>query len=138
MAIFFSSRDHSARTRELPGHHPFVVVENYVKTITMKWEAPALSFSDSVHDIVMEFIEKLVAEHFGKYATGGLQQHVTYVVSSSNCRGLGAHIYHSVILVDHIRKCAEASRTKIDWLLGLEDLPFTVRPPYTVYRKILT
>jgi hypothetical protein len=125
----FSLRDHSARTRELPGHHPFVVVQNFVKAITMKWEAPALSFSDSVHDIVMEFVEKLVAEHFGQYATGGLQQHVTYVVLSSICRDLSAQIHRSVILVDHIRKCAEASRAKIDWLLGLEDLPFTVRFP---------
>jgi hypothetical protein len=78
-----------------------------------------------VHEIVSEFVEQLVRQHFGKYATGGLQQHVTYVGTHTQDSVVVTTFYPRVILVDHIRKRAEASREKINWLLGLEDLPFT-------------
>jgi hypothetical protein len=35
-----------------------------------------------------------------------------------------------VIVVEHIRKCAEEARDRIKWLLSLEDWPFTLNEHY--------
>jgi hypothetical protein len=50
-----------------------------VSQITEGWMLPAYTFADEVHDIVVDFMTEVIAEHFAGYATGGLQQHVTYV-----------------------------------------------------------
>lgn len=72
-----------ARTRELPGHFPFVVIENFVKEITDQWVAPAQDYVDEVHDIVANYVSDLIRERFGSHAAGGLQQHVAYVISET-------------------------------------------------------
>jgi uncharacterized membrane protein YjdF len=69
----------SARTRELPDHHPFVVIENLVTDIIQQWEDPARELADDVHSYVSGFMNKLIAKHFAKYSAGGLQHHVTLV-----------------------------------------------------------
>jgi hypothetical protein len=70
-----------SRTRELPGHFPFVVIENFVKEITDQWVIPAQDYVDEVHDVVANYVSDLIRERFGSHAAGGLQQHVAYVMS---------------------------------------------------------
>jgi hypothetical protein len=100
-----------------------------VSQITEGWISPAYTFADEVHDIVVDFMTEVIAEHFAGYATGGLQQHVTYVclVTVYNIHGLTRH---SVIVNEHIRNCAEEARSRIKWLLSLEDTPFTLNAHY--------
>jgi hypothetical protein len=68
-----------ARTRELPGHYPFAVVQHLMKEIVKQWDEPAYAFSDDVHDMVTNSVTQLIETHFGKYSSGGLQQRVASV-----------------------------------------------------------
>ena len=66
-----------AIARELPDHYPFVVCTDYILTIVSQWGFPTLELFDSVQRTLTVHMKKLIALHFGKYAHGGLQQHVT-------------------------------------------------------------
>lgn len=66
-----------AIARELPDHYPFVVCTDYILAIVSQWERPTTELFDSIQRTLTLHMKKLIAVHFGKYAHGGLQQHVT-------------------------------------------------------------
>ncbi|RDB20697.1 Interferon-induced GTP-binding protein Mx [Hypsizygus marmoreus] len=110
-------RADQARTRELPGNYPFVVQATFIKSIIKQWNAPANMLCRTVFLIVNEHIQRLVHVHFGSFGQGQLEQRVR------------------VLIQDHLMKCMERTEERIQWLLDLEDRPFSLNTHYlTDYR----
>ena len=131
-----------ARTRELPGHFPFIVQESFIKSITGQWRQPALDFSQAVHGSILYHAKKLVKKHFSQFGQGHLEHHVKYVSSYSVIstqltmyRFIFSNWISRTIMLQHIEKCKRQAEDKIAWLLKLEDRPFSLNTHYlTSYR----
>ncbi|KDR69881.1 hypothetical protein GALMADRAFT_128490 [Galerina marginata CBS 339.88] len=106
------ARAHQARTRELPGHFPFVVQKTFIDAVVTKWEAPALVLCKTVHDIISEHGKKLVTKHLADFGQGHLEQRV------------------KTILHQHIENCRAKAEQSISWLLKLEERPFSMNTHY--------
>ncbi|KAG5730381.1 Interferon-induced GTP-binding protein Mx [Termitomyces sp. T112] len=105
-------RADEARTRELPGNYPFVVQETYIKAIIKKWRTPAQALCHAVYSTLGQHVQKLIQLHLGAFGQGQLAQRV------------------KVILQDHLNKCMERAEERIDWLMKLEDRPFSLNTHY--------
>lgn len=66
----------SSRTRELPGHYPFVVQTMFIKDIVEKWRGPAMHLCRTVTELVQEHLNDIVAKHFGHVGQGHLEHRV--------------------------------------------------------------
>ncbi|KAG6828831.1 hypothetical protein H0H87_000659 [Tephrocybe sp. NHM501043] len=110
-------RANDARTRELPGSYPFVVQETFIKGIVTKWHVPAHFLCRAVFYTLGEHVRKLINVHFGAFGQGQLAQRV------------------KVLLQDHLNKCMERAETSVDWLLKLEDQPFSLNTHYLMDYK---
>lgn len=64
----------SARTRELPGHYPFVVQTAFIEETVKQWEAPSEALCKSVHGTVSQHVKELVRKHFENFGQGRLEQ----------------------------------------------------------------
>ena len=64
----------SARTRELPGHYPFVVQTTFIEETLKQWEAPSTALCKSAHGIVSQHVKELVRKHFENFGQGRLEQ----------------------------------------------------------------
>jgi hypothetical protein len=69
-----------SRTRELPGHIPFVVQEQYNKEIIAGWREPCKALLESVRAILRQQVQVLVNHHFADFGQGLLEQKVWYEV----------------------------------------------------------
>ncbi|KAG6887851.1 hypothetical protein C0995_012216 [Termitomyces sp. Mi166 len=105
-------RANEARTRELPGNYPFVVQKTYIKAITKQWYAPAQALCRDVYYTLGESVRKLIQLHLGAFGQGQLAQRV------------------KILLQDHLNKCMERAEERIDWLMKLEDCPFSLNTHY--------
>ncbi|EMD32900.1 hypothetical protein CERSUDRAFT_76972 [Gelatoporia subvermispora B] len=103
---------HRAITRELPDHYPYVVTNEYITSVVCKWNVPTQRLFRDVQKRLVEYVKRLINKHFSKYAHGGLQQKVTLIV------------------VQHIAVCEERAQKRIDWLLELEQRPWTRNDHY--------
>lgn len=72
----------SARTRELPGHYPFVVQKFYIDEFTAKWEAPAQALCRALHNTLSQHVRALISQHLATLGQGSLEQRVTWVSPS--------------------------------------------------------
>jgi hypothetical protein len=68
-----------ARTRELPGNHPFSVKRDLIREVTTKWLAPAKALCRETHAICLTYIQSLIKAHFEHFGQGILEQRVQYV-----------------------------------------------------------
>lgn len=73
-------RAHAARTRELPGHYPFVVQKSFIAEFTARWASSAQVLCRVVHCTLSQQINALIALHFSSFGQGGLEQRVTILV----------------------------------------------------------
>ncbi|KAK7017181.1 P-loop containing nucleoside triphosphate hydrolase protein [Favolaschia claudopus] len=107
------ARAHAARTRELPGHVPFVVQKSYISEFTNKWESPARVLCRLVHTTLALHIKALIAPHFSSFGQGGLEQRVT------------------ILIQDYMRSRANAAEALITKLIALEkNGPLTLNDHY--------
>ncbi|KAJ7452986.1 P-loop containing nucleoside triphosphate hydrolase protein [Mycena galericulata] len=103
----------AARTRELPGHYPFVVQKSFIAEFTAKWASPAQVLCRVVHNTLTQHVKALISETFGSFGQGGLEQHVTILVQ------------------DYMKKRAEDAQSLISQLIALEeDGPLTLNEHY--------
>ncbi|KAF9078476.1 P-loop containing nucleoside triphosphate hydrolase protein [Rhodocollybia butyracea] len=102
----------SARTRELPGNHPYIVQESFIREFTKQWEAPAQCLCDRVYRITLNYVMKRVEENFVGFGQGLLAQQTKLIVR------------------EHMKKCLEATEAGIRWQLALEQRPFTTNTHY--------
>ncbi|KAH9917091.1 P-loop containing nucleoside triphosphate hydrolase protein [Amylocystis lapponica] len=105
-------RARKAITRELPDHYPFVVSNDYIVTITSKWQTPTRNLFDAVERILTSYVKKIISRHFGKFVQGGMQQQVTNIV------------------VEYIKTCCDATMSRVSWLLEIEQRPWTLNQHY--------
>ncbi|KAF8991459.1 P-loop containing nucleoside triphosphate hydrolase protein [Cyathus striatus] len=101
-----------ARTRELPGHFPFVVQQTFINEFIDEWDQPALFLCKEVHHVLSEYIKRLVVEHFADFGQGALEQRI------------------NVIIQGHIAKCLGRAESQIRWLRAVEDRPFSLNDHY--------
>ncbi|KAJ6578487.1 P-loop containing nucleoside triphosphate hydrolase protein [Mycena capillaripes] len=98
-------RANDARTRELPGHYPFVVQKSFIAEITAKWAAPA--------QVLCRIVHSTLAQHVKTLITRGLEQRITILVQ------------------DHMTQRAEVAQSLIAKLIALEnDGPLTLNAHY--------
>ncbi|KAH6910212.1 P-loop containing nucleoside triphosphate hydrolase protein [Coprinopsis sp. MPI-PUGE-AT-0042] len=105
-------RAHEARTRELPGHVPFVVQQAYIEEIIKKWQEPMSLLLQEVKVILTRHVMDLVLKHFGDFGQGGLEQRVRISIQK------------------HLNDCFERAEYSARWLLKLESRPFTLNTHY--------
>lgn len=101
-----------ARTRELPGNYPFVVQQSLIGKTIKKWHFPSQILVKTVHALVMEHCKKLVTEHFSHFGQGTLEQRVKTIIQK------------------HVNECLQRAEERIEWLLKLEDRPFSLNTHY--------
>ncbi|KAJ7814534.1 P-loop containing nucleoside triphosphate hydrolase protein [Mycena olivaceomarginata] len=103
----------AARTRELPGHYPFVVQQFFIAEFTNKWASPAIILCRFVHQTLAQQIKALTAIHFSAFGQGGLEQRVTILVQ------------------DYMKQRVDAAQALISKLIALEeDGPLTLNEHY--------
>ncbi|KAJ7886796.1 P-loop containing nucleoside triphosphate hydrolase protein [Mycena olivaceomarginata] len=106
-------RADNARTRELPGHYPFVVQKSFITEITAKWAAPAQVLCRIVHSTLTQHVKALITRHFSSFGQGGLEQRIMILVQ------------------DHMTQRAEVAQSLIAKLIALEnDGPLTLNAHY--------
>jgi len=105
-------RAHSACTRELPDSYPFIVQETFIKEITKKWKRPAMDLFDRVYTILRADVEQLVEQHFAHMGKGTAKQSVLMIVN------------------DHLDRAATRTKSMIEWLHSLEQVPSTLNTHY--------
>ncbi|KAF7366190.1 hypothetical protein MVEN_00496000 [Mycena venus] len=106
-------RAHAARTRELPGHYPFVVQKFYISEFTSMWESPAMVLCRFVHNTLAQHVKSLITLHFSSFGQGGLEQRVMILVQ------------------DYMKQRADAAQALIKNFISLEeDGPLTLNEHY--------
>ncbi|KAJ6598572.1 P-loop containing nucleoside triphosphate hydrolase protein [Mycena sp. CBHHK59/15] len=120
-AIFIDqvfARALSARTREPPGHYPFVVQKSFISEFTAKWATPAQVLCRVVHSTLSEQVKALISTHFSAFGQGGLEQRIT------------------VIVQNHMKERADVAQSLIEKLIRLEiDGPLTLNEHYLANYK---
>ncbi|KAJ7829557.1 P-loop containing nucleoside triphosphate hydrolase protein [Mycena leptocephala] len=106
-------RAHAARTRELPGHYPFVVQNSFIAEFTSQWALPAMVLCRFVHNTLAQHVKALITLHFSSFGQGGLEQRVMILVQ------------------DYMKQRADAAQALIAKLIWLEvDGPLTLNEHY--------
>jgi len=101
-----------AQTRELPDNYPFVVSKQLINDCTKLWDEPSHILFETVNGVLSDFVDELVDKHFGEHRQGGLYQRVMVIVN------------------DVLKQCYDKTLSYIDWLLRLEQSPFTLNGHY--------
>ncbi|KAF9555056.1 hypothetical protein CPC08DRAFT_643469 [Agrocybe pediades] len=101
-----------ARTRELPGHYPFVVQKTFIDAILKGWRAPAVTLCKTVHATILEHVKMLVKKHFAHFGQGHLEQRVRSILQT------------------HIKQCLDRAEGRINYLIEMEELPFSLNTHY--------
>jgi hypothetical protein len=115
----------------LPDNYPFIVQEMYIKGVTQKWQAPMKILLSIIFAQVSAHMKNIVSEHFSAFSNGGLQQRVMFV----SCFYLLSNDFLTLILYrllinDHLKTRMEQTSERLDWLLQLEDRPYTLNDHY--------
>ncbi|KAG9026862.1 hypothetical protein FS837_004488 [Tulasnella sp. UAMH 9824] len=101
-----------SRTREPQGNYPFPVKDTYINETIRTWRDLASNCFGKVRDIMKDHVSRLVEDHFGRYAHGGLLEAVSDAVKEQ-----------------FIRREA-ATRKKIESICRGEDCPCTQNEDY--------
>ncbi|EEB89482.1 hypothetical protein MPER_12412 [Moniliophthora perniciosa FA553] len=109
-------RARDARTRELPGNHPYVVEESFISEITCQWLAPSKTLCEKVFHSTVQDINSLISEHFGTFGQGHLERQIKS--------------HHRLVVHDHLRKRRDDADNHISWLVNLEGRPYTSNTHY--------
>ncbi|KAF9047683.1 P-loop containing nucleoside triphosphate hydrolase protein [Panaeolus papilionaceus] len=101
-----------ARTRELPGHYPWIVQKTFIENIMKEWEVPALQLCSIVYETLDHHVKNLISRHFSDFGQGYLEQRVRAIMSN------------------HLKQCLENCQKQVLWLLRLESRPFSLNTHY--------
>ncbi|KAG8913177.1 hypothetical protein FRC00_002894 [Tulasnella sp. 408] len=101
-----------SRTRELPGNFPFSVKEALINQSTRSWRDIATECFQEVWDRMVEHVNRLIEDHFGRYTRGGLKVDV------------------QAIILSHMQELAKAAMQKVEGLVQTEDAPYTQNDHY--------
>lgn len=103
-------------TRQLPYNVPFVAKVSLIENIFQDWDQYSLKCFDAVYAVTLQEMKRLIDQRFGRFNTA-LPDHISTIVEN---------------LVEHAR---EKTRERIEWMLELENPPFTMNDHYfSTYR----
>ncbi|KAG8994196.1 hypothetical protein FRB94_010067 [Tulasnella sp. JGI-2019a] len=100
------------RTKELPGHYPFVVTQKLIARFLITWESLALACFHEIHQVISEHILDLATDYFRKQSLGGLQNAVRGVVT------------------EKIHQRSQVTEVKVRSLYANERTPYTLNDHY--------
>ncbi|KIO22290.1 hypothetical protein M407DRAFT_216692, partial [Tulasnella calospora MUT 4182] len=110
--ILGASSARVSRTRELPGNFPFSVKEALISRSTRQWRDIATECFQEVWDRLVDHVNRLVEDHFGRYTRGGLKVDV------------------QTIILSHMQELAKVAIQKVEGLVQTEDAPYTQNDHY--------
>lgn len=136
-ALSVASHLRRARTRELPGHYPFLVQKTFIDHTIKQWEAPSGVLCQRVYAIISAHMKGLVSQHFGQFGQGRLEHRVQCVCLCSDYQCcFSCTTVPSGVIQQHIKECLERAEERVKWLMRLEDAPFTLNTHYLAdYRE---
>jgi len=88
-----------------------VVQETFIKAATEQWREPAMLLCQTTYNTLTVQL-KIIKKHFGSFGQGHLEQRVR------------------TILQQHLKDCFEQAQQSIDWVLSLEEMPFSTNEHY--------
>ncbi|EJC99594.1 uncharacterized protein FOMMEDRAFT_148530 [Fomitiporia mediterranea MF3/22] len=106
------NRIHDSKSRELPFNVPYKVKVGYITECVTDWKFHARTCFEKVFHVYQEYLEHLVSKQFGGYSSGGLHERVRSIVE------------------DELERTKAITLARIDWLLELEEDPFTLNEHY--------
>ncbi|KAJ3559507.1 hypothetical protein NM688_g311 [Phlebia brevispora] len=107
----------SSLTRQLPYNVPFEAKVSLIERIFKEWDQYSTKCFDLVHNATLEEVKDLIDLRFGRYTTSLPDQIAT-------------------IMENVIERASEKTRERIEWMLQLEDPPFTLNDHYfSTYRE---
>jgi hypothetical protein len=122
---------HSSRSRELPGNYPFVVQQGYIDECIKEWRSPAHILCKAVYNTVSDYLKCVVKRHFATFGQGTLEYRIRRVTLTHTLLGLFMlTILCRILIQDHLKSCLAKTQERIDWLLNLEDKPFSLNTHY--------
>ncbi|KAL4246136.1 hypothetical protein ABKN59_008971 [Abortiporus biennis] len=105
-------------TRELPYNVPFRVKASLIKNFTSEWDPYCQECFDTIYTATLEELKKSVECHFGQIKSSGLWFNVLSIVE------------------EQVERAREKTQKRINWMLELEDPPFTLNDHYfSIYRE---
>jgi hypothetical protein len=128
---FINSLFSRARTRELPGNYPFAVKQGFISEFSRKWHTPAETLFSDTRNILINYVKAIIKDHFATYGRGDLHQRVLSATSlTTNGSLLTFVIICRLVVTDHIKKCCDRTLERIEWLVRLEERPFSLNEHY--------
>lgn len=119
-----------ARTRELPGNYPFVVQQTYINEYVKEWRSPAHILCRSIYNILSEHLKIIIQKHFAAFGQGMLEHRVRYVLYLWWSVIRKFSLLRSILIQDHLKSCLAKTEERINWLVDLEDKPFSLNTHY--------
>ena len=99
-------------TRQLPYNVPFSAKVALIREMFRDWDAYCNKCFSAVYDAAIEELRSLVQTHFGSFAGTPLLDHVRMIID------------------EQVEKSREKTVERIQWMLELEDPPFTNNDRY--------
>ena len=90
---------------------PFSAKISLIDRFLVDWDKYCDKCFSSVHELTLKVLREVVKAHFGNFNTP-LPTHVAAIVE------------------ELVQRCYDATRERIQWMLGLEHPPFTVNDHY--------
>lgn len=109
-AIFMEdiqSRIERSIGRGLPDSNPKLVVDFYIDSAIREWQFPTILLVENTHTMIKGHMRKIVEEHFGNLRNRDLCDSVRRAVD------------------DHLERCKDSARFRVQCLLDLEKAPHT-------------
>jgi len=99
-------------TRQLPYNIPFAAKAALIRQCFEEWPEHLQTCFEVVRAAFLDCVDVLVQKHFKRYANGGLYEHVR------------------VLIEKEFETVTESMKTRISWLVELEEHPFTQNDHY--------
>ncbi|KAI0042654.1 hypothetical protein FA95DRAFT_1525197 [Auriscalpium vulgare] len=107
-----TKRAERTRQRDVPDSFSNEVAKGYLRMATKSWDTPTKKFVKCVFDILSEFVQRTVDEHFKQFTEGGFPPQVLRIVQC------------------HLNACQEATLKHVDLFLRLEQKASTDNAQY--------
>lgn len=126
-----------ARTRELPDNYPFIVQKLYIAEIVTQWQRPAMQLFETIYKKLSEDINPQIIAHFEHIGSGSFMQSVKLVINVTFFfkKKIINDTCYRMLFLDHVNKCRDVARIRINWLLQLEKTPYTINDNYFSERR---
>ena len=64
MSVLFDGPTLSTRSRELPDHCPYQLLEDFANKFVTRWEAPAYTLLEEIFRTLRAHLDNIISQHF--------------------------------------------------------------------------